>query len=65
MDIGELIGTGLFYLILILIVLGMFYLIIKLEVKYAIVECLPKIKLSVKDIISQNNISYGMDKKNK
>jgi uncharacterized membrane protein YccC len=49
MLLGDVLGGGLFYLILIFVVLFVLYLIIKLAVKHAILEILPKIKSYLKD----------------
>ena len=58
MDLGEILGNILFTVILILGIVYVFYLIIKVAVKNAIIEILPKIKSEFKECIIDeiNNI---------
>ena len=44
MDLGEILGNILFTVLLILCTVYIFYLIIKVAVKHAIIALLPKIK---------------------
>lgn len=52
MDFGEILGEILFYLLSILAVVYIFYLIVKLAVKYTMRSILPNLKLEIrKEII--------------
>lgn len=58
MDLGEILGNIAFTILLILGSVYIFYLIIKVAVKHAIIALLPKIKSEFKDYIIEeiNNI---------
>ena len=54
MDFGEILGEILFYLLSILAIVYIFYLIVKLAVKYTMRSILPKLKLGIrKEIIEE------------
>lgn len=51
MYLGEMLGNILFNAVLILCMVYIFYLIIKIAVRHAIIALLPKIKLELKEYI--------------
>lgn len=65
MYLGQVMGEGLYYLMLISAVLFIIYLIITLAVKHAVLSILPKIKASFNDSISESITQYEWGKNKK